>query len=230
MDSEIFKKICDVLGHSFKDKVLLETALTHSSMLEEENYERLEFLGDRVLGLLVTDVLFHRFPAEAEGSLARRHTALVCEDTLVEVARKIGLGDFIIMSDAEGKSGGAEKPAILADVMEALLGALYLDGGLPAAQSFVLREWEPLLETYTAPPIDPKTALQEWAQGRGLPLPEYAIIDKSGSDHEPVFTVAVRVKTLGRVEAVAPSKRAAEKKAAELMLSKIKETQGNGHG
>jgi len=210
------------IGYAFSDPVLRETALTHSSTQNDvTDNERLEFLGDRVLGLAVADLLFATYPHEPEGSLAKRHTGLVQQEALVRVAREIDLAEHLRLSPGEMKSGGHNKEKILADAMEALIGAVYLDGGFPAATAFIARFWGPLLQSQILPPEDAKSLLQEWAQGRGLPLPEYKLLGKSGSDHAPSFEIEVSVEGAGRASATASSKRAAEKEAAAKILEKI---------
>jgi len=210
------------IGYHFADPALLDTALTHSStQASNNNNERLEFLGDRVLGLAVTDLLFAAFPAEAEGSLAKRHTGLVQQQALVAVAQAIGLAAHLKLSAGEKKSGGHQKEKILADAVEALIGAIYLDGGFPAAQTFVTKFWSGMIQGQTLPPEDAKSLLQEWAQGRGLPLPSYVLLGKSGTDHAPLFEIEVSVAGVGTTQAAAASKRAAEKEAALKMLQKI---------
>lgn len=213
------------LGHVFSNRALLTEALTHPSVAGLDRraagrgYERLEFLGDRVLGLAVAEWLLERFPSEPEGALARRLTALVRAEALVVVADKIDLGSFMRL--APGEQGGATgiKPAILADCCEAVIGALYLDGGLPVAVSFIRRHWDaPLEKARGAPPQDPKTGLQEWALARGLKLPLYEDVNRTGPDHAPIFTVRVSVGDHAPVTATGPSKRAAEKKAADELL------------
>ncbi|MEZ5669548.1 MAG: GTPase Era [Alphaproteobacteria bacterium] len=171
------------LGHEFDNAQLLADALTHVSLRasgEASPYQRLEFLGDRVLGVVVADMLYHRFPDEAEGALAKRHAALVRREALADVAALIDLGAHIRVAGPDANQDLLANPGVLADCCEAVIGALYLDGGLDAAGVFVSRYWEPLLEADPAPPRDPKTALQEWAQARGRPLPEYLEIERSG--------------------------------------------------
>ncbi|MEN8195297.1 MAG: ribonuclease III, partial [Pseudomonadota bacterium] len=189
------------LGHSFERLELLEEALTHSSATADNgaaagkrDYERLEFLGDRVLGLAVAQLLMQRYADEKVGALARRHSALVRRETLAEVAGNIGLGTHIILSNGEEEAGGRENPAILADCCEAVIAALYLDGGLPAAVRFIYTHWTSLMSEAMHPPKDPKTALQEWAQGRGLPLPAYTVLETKGPDHAPMFSVQASVR------------------------------------
>lgn len=229
MDNRI-APLQQALGHEFVNPALLEEALTHPSISgmsrrsATKGYERLEFLGDRVLGLVVAQWLLERFPKEQEGALARRLTALVRAEALVVVAERIGLGRHLNLAPSEQVSdGGSVKPAILADACEALIGALYLDGGLDAAAAFIRRHWDGALEGAKAsPPQDPKTGLQEWALARGQKLPLYTDIGRSGPDHAPVFQVSVQVDGQAPVTASGPSKRAAEKAAAETLLSRIR--------
>ena len=210
------------IGYVFSDPALCETALTHSSTQNDlSNNERLEFLGDRVLGLAVADLLFSTFPDEEEGGLAKRHTGLVQQEALVSVAQALDLAMHLKLSAGEMKSGGHKKEKIIADAVEALIGAIYRDGGFKAAQAFVVRFWGPMLQRQVLPPEDAKSQLQEWAQGHGLPLPEYKMVNKSGTDHAPVFEIEVSVEGHGNAKAVAASKRAAEKDAALKMLQKI---------
>ncbi len=210
------------IGYTFSKPKLLETALTHSSTQNDlKNNERLEFLGDRVLGLVIADLLFSAFPDEEEGSLAKRHTGLVQQEALVSVAQEINLAAHVKLSAGEMKSGGQKKEKILADALEALIGAIFKDGGLPPAQAFIKTYWEHMLRSHAAPPEDAKSRLQEWAQGKSLPLPEYRLAKKSGSDHAPLFEIEVFVEGVGKVSATAASKRAAEKAAALKMLQKM---------
>jgi ribonuclease-3 len=186
-------------------------------------YERLEFLGDRVLGLVVAQWLLERHPGEREGALAKRHAALVRREALGRVADAIGLGRYLRLSPGEVSGGGRQNRTILADACEAVIGALYLDGGLTAAAGFVRRGWAAMIdrEGGQAPPVDAKTALQEWAQGRGKPLPVYEMTEQTGLAHEPVFRVMVRVDGEEPVTGCGPTKRAAEKRAATLLLSRL---------
>jgi len=218
MPGKLEKKI----AYAFSDPALLETALTHSSVPNTAyDYERLEFLGDRVLGLVIADLLYKHFPAEKEGSLAKRHTGLVRQDSLVGVARGLGLARHLKLSAGEAKSGGLEKETILSDALEGLIGGMYLDGGFAVAHDFIEKFWGDMLRRQTAPPEDAKSRLQEWAQAKSLPLPGYALVGKSGTDHSPQFEIEVSVKGVGTAAARAPSKRAAEKLAALRMLEKI---------
>ncbi len=224
-----------LLGHDFAQPALLAEALTHSSALPggqigrrrtrraavPRDYERLEILGDRVLGLVVADLLWRRFDAEQEGPLTRRHAQLVRRETLAAVAVEIGLDRMVQLSPAEAASGMARNPAILADVLEAVIAAIYLDGGFDAAFAFVERWWGPRLADMERPPRDPKTLLQEWAQGSGRPLPEYCLLGTSGPDHALQFTIAVRVAGYDEASATASSKRAAETAAAAALLERL---------
>jgi ribonuclease III len=222
-----------IIGHAFTAPALLTEALTHPSAILPERgrgrrakppnrgYERLEFLGDRVLGLVVADLLWRRFEAEPEGLLTRRHTHLVRRETLARVAETIGLRHHLILSRAEAAAGGSANPAILADACEAIIAAIYLDGGFNAAAAFVRRFWEPLIGAMEGPPCDPKTALQEWAQARGLGLPRYELVATSGPDHAPLFTVAASIAGGETANATASAKRIAEAGAAAALLGRI---------
>ena len=216
------------LGHSFANQALLDEALTHPSVMPADRgaarhgYQRFEFLGDRVLSLLIAEWLLERFDREPEGALARRHAVLVAADSLVRVAKAIDLAPHVRMSPAEAEQGGREKPAILADVCEAVIAAIYLDAGLAAARRFVRSHWIELVEEDIRPPKDPKTALQEWAQARGLPLPSYRQVDRTGPDHAPLFTVEVLVSDVEPARGLGASKRLSERAAAEAMLARLK--------
>lgn len=212
------------IGHHFQDQSLLQRALTHTSARNKQSkhgYERLEFLGDRVLGLVIADELLKRYPNEAEGKLAKRHIALVRGNALTEVAQAIGLGDLLILGGSEIATRGHEKASLLADCCEALIAALYRDGGFQTAERFILTHWADLFERYTAPPQDPKSALQEWAQGHGLPLPNYKLLKQDGPDHAPQFHVEIQVKGYSPLSASGPTKKTAEKAAAEKVLESI---------
>jgi ribonuclease III len=224
-----------VIGYDFARPEILKEALTHPSVLGSvqargrhrprdgsvRSYERLEFLGDRVLGLVIADLLWRRFESEGEGHLTRRLTHLVRREALVRVAGLIGLGAHLILSRTARESGTAGNPAVLADVCEALIAAIYLDGGFEAATAFVRRFWEPLIDEMNEPPTDPKTALQEWAQARGLALPTYELVRSSGPHHALRFTVAASVAEGHRATATASSKRLAETRAAETLLEQL---------
>mgnify|MGYP002629754854 CR=1 FL=1 len=217
----------DILGYRFARPELLRQALIHSSSTSDrlDSNERLEFLGDRVLGLHVATMLYAKFPNEEEGPLGYRFSALVRRESLARVARSIGLGAFIALSPGEREAGGANKDGLLSDTCEAIIAAIYLDGGFDAAQPLIERYWTPLLDEDLSPPKDPKTALQEWAQARGHGLPEYETMGSEGPDHAPVFTVRVRVGIVGGPEqsASGASKRAAEQAAAAALLKDLED-------
>ena len=210
------------IGYRFKNSGYMEQALTHSSKSGAPNNERIEFLGDRVLNLVMAHTLYEQFPGEPEGSLAKRHSGLVQGPMLAAVAITINLGDFMILSDAERASGGAENENILSDGMEALLGAVFLDGGLEPARDVIIRLWDKYILNHSDVQQDPKTELQEWVQARGLPLPNYEIVGKSGPDHSPRFEIELAVQGYDSVLADGPSRRHAEKDAARKMLAQLK--------
>lgn len=206
----------DKIGYRFRNAGLLQQALTHSSKVGEANNERLEFLGDRVLNLVIAQALYEAFPGENEGQLAKRNTGLVQARTLADVAGDIGLGDFLDVS------GGPANENILADGVEAVLGAVFLDGGMDVAEKLVRFWWGDRIQAVSESHADPKTELQEWAQGRGLPLPAYDITGKSGPDHAPLFEIELTVRGRDAIRAIGASRRAAEKEAARLMLEQVK--------
>ncbi|MEX6724223.1 ribonuclease III [Parapedomonas caeni] len=209
------------LGRRFKTPALLEEALTHTS-LPGPSYQRLEFLGDRVLGLIIADWLFERFPRESEGRLNRRFVELVRGETCASVARAIGASAHVRLERTAREQRVHETLNVLGDVCEALIGALYLDGGMTAARKFVHAAWTPLLEGAHTVSKDPKSALQEWAQGRGLPIPTYQIISRYGPHHAPEFTIEVNVRGQAPVQATGASKQEAEKRAATALLETLK--------
>lgn len=221
--------LADRVAHRFARPELLREALTHPSAAgggqggrQERDYNRLEFLGDRVLGMVIADYLLHRHPEAEAGELARRFNALVRRETLAKVARAIDLGDFLLLAKGERASGGADKPAILADACEALIGALYLDGGFKAAQRFILDHWRELAERAAGAPKDAKTALQELAHKLSEPEPEYRVVAEEGPPHDPVFTVEVRLAGREPCRGISKSKRGAEQAAASAMLKAIR--------
>jgi len=213
-------------GHSFRDPSLLAQALTHPSALlrgrqdREGDYERLEFLGDRVLGLIVAEHIFHQYPAANAGEIAKRFNEMVRRETLAEVAVETGLDQRIRMSASEEQTGGRRKPAILADICEAVIGALYLDGGEAAARGFILDFWTDRIAGLKRAPQDPKTAIQEWAHAHGMEPPLYEVVKRSGPDHAPVFTIRAEMKA-GTAEATGPSKKEAEREAAARLLKNV---------
>ena len=207
-----------IIGYEFKNKALLELALTHASTATGKTYERLEFLGDRVLGMAVADTLYNKFPDEPEGDLARRLSALVQGETLAQIARQYELGEYIQLSEAERNSGGADNDHILADVVEAILGALYLDADYQTCQHVVSHLWGERFYKMTQPPQHPKTRVQEWVQSKALGLPIYEIVGQSGPDHAPVFEVRLSVEGYEAATAYGRSRQEAEKKAANRFM------------
>jgi ribonuclease III len=212
------------IGYEFADKLVLERALTHISALSGKSrassYQRLEFLGDHVLGLIVSDMLFRAFPKADEGELSRRLADLVRKEACADVAREIDLGVAIRLGASEANAGGRQRTAILADVCEALIGAVFLDGGYAASAGMVERLWGERLRTPARPLRDPKTVLQEWAQARGLPTPSYREVSRTGPHHDPEFVVAVTLPEFSPAEGIGRSKRVAEQAAAAAMLSR----------
>lgn len=209
------------IGYTFRDASLLAQALTHPSTGDAENNQRLEFLGDSVLGAIVTRILFDMFPDEPEGALARRRAALISRDTLAQVARDIGLGEELRVGLSEVQNKGHENDSNLEDALEALIGALSMDGGLMAAATFISPRWSKMAQEVEVAPKDAKTALQEWAQARGLPVPNYKLLESTGPAHAPQFTIEVVVKDQTPIKATASSKRAAEQAAATVLLGKL---------
>lgn len=215
------------LGHAFSDPDLLERALTHTSAVAPSkrvarSYQRLEFLGDRVLGLVAAEVLFAAHPHANEGDLSRTLNAVVRKESCAAVAEALDLGGEVMLGDAEARSGGAEKPAILADTCEAVIGAIFLDGGLEAARRFVEENFGDWLFAGLATRGDAKTALQEWAQARGLEPPLYEQIARSGPDHAPEFKIEINLAGFEPVAARGRSKKQAEHAAATEFLLREK--------
>jgi ribonuclease-3 len=213
------------IGYRFKDAALLEQALTHISALSgarnrAASYQRLEFLGDHVLGLVISDMLFRAFARADEGEMSRRLADLVRKEACADVGRAIGLGAAIRLGASEANAGGRGRTAILADVCEALIGAVFVDGGYPAAAALIERLWSERMRTPARPLRDSKTVLQEWAQARGLPTPAYREVERKGPDHDPEFRVTVELPHLAPAEGLGRSKRAAEQAAAAAMLTR----------
>jgi ribonuclease III len=211
------------LGHRFSDPEKLHRALTHASLGTRSN-ERLEFLGDRVLGLIIAERLYADFPEMTEGGLAVRLNALVRRETCARVAEVAGLAPHLHMASAEAESGGRQKSAILAGAAEAVIAALYLDGGLEAARGFVMRYWQEAFPAMGTDLRDAKTALQEWAQSGALAQkvqPAYALKERVGPDHAPLFTVEVRIPGLEPAHGEGSTKRDAEQEAARRLLERL---------
>jgi ribonuclease-3 len=212
-------ELADRIGHRFTRPDLLIEALTHPSKASGLDNQRLEFLGDRVLGLVIAEALLAQDPAAKEGQLAPRLNALVRKETCAEVAAKVDLGVALRLGRSEMISGGRRKTALLGDAMEAVIAAVYLDAGMEAARALVLRLWGPRVAGAQVQTQDAKTALQEWAQARGMSPPVYADLSRAGPDHAPVFRVEVRLADGRMAQAEAASKRAAQQLAAEVLLS-----------
>jgi ribonuclease III len=218
----------EALGHRFADPDLLTSALAHSSLGRRGNtkrtglgFERLEFLGDRVVGLVVADLLESRFGKENEGDLAKRHAQLVRRETLAALAKDLGIGPALELSNSEEQGGGREAAGVLADAFEACVGAVYRDGGFEPARRLVAKLFERQLAEAGAPPREAKTALQEWSQGRGLKLPHYEVTGQTGVAHAPLFTVRVTVDGHAPETADGPNKREAERAAAAKLLARL---------
>ncbi|SFA91076.1 RNAse III [Poseidonocella pacifica] len=211
------------IGHEFTDGDLLRRALTHSSMAtaNREDNQRLEFLGDRVLGLVMSEALLAADRDAAEGLLAPRFNALVRKEACAEVARQIELGAVLKLGRSEMLSGGRRKEALLGDAMEAVIAAVYLDGGFEVAKAMILRLWGDRIKNVDSDARDPKTALQEWAQARKFSPPRYVEVGRTGPDHAPEFTIAAELDNGSRQVATARSKRLAEQAAAKVLLARI---------
>ena len=215
------------IGFKFADKALLERALTHISALSggpqkrADSYQRLEFLGDHVLGLVISDMLYRAFPKANEGELSRRLADLVRKETCAEVAKAMDLGPALKLGNSESHAGGRLRTTILADVCEALVGAVFIDGGYAAAEALIAKFWQERMLKPLRPLRDPKTMLQEWAQARGLPTPAYRELARTGPHHDPEFRVAVVLPDRPPAEGMGSSKRAAEQAAAAAMLTRV---------
>ncbi len=214
------------IGYAFSDRALLNRALTHPSAVQPDealrhSNQRLEFLGDRVLGLVIAERLYDRRPDEREGHLAPRLNRLVNKEACAEAARSLGLGPFVHLSAYERSQGGQDRVSTLGDVCEAVIGAIYRDGGLKPARAFIERAWKDQFSERTDRIKHPKTLLQEWAQGAGLDLPDYRVTARSGPDHAPLFTVEVRLSDGRRANGMARSKAEAESAAAFRLLEEV---------
>ncbi len=213
------------IGHKFADPSLLATAFTHVSALKSarvrgDSYQRLEFLGDHVLGLIVSDMLYRAFPAANEGELSKRLAELVRKESCADVAKSLGLLDGIKLGTVGAAAGARLRKSVLGDICEAVIGAVFLDGGYPAAAQFIERNWTERMRKPQRPLRDPKTVLQEWAQGKGLPTPIYREVERTGPHHDPQFRVAVELPGLAPAQGLGGSKRAAEKVAASVMIAR----------
>lgn len=226
-----FEKIYSKIGYRFKDEALLENALTHPSMISEQvskklkvqSYERLEFLGDSALGLIISEMLMENYIHESEGDLSRRKTFLVCGKTLAEIAEMLEIGEFIVMSRGEETHGGRQNMRNLENIMEAIIGAMYVDGGLEPAREFVKKYWIDRILAQKEPPKELKTQLQEISQKHYNCIPRYVVIGKSGADHSPSFQVSVEVNGLESFVGEGLNKKDAEKEAAGKMIKHIED-------
>ncbi|MCK5425082.1 MAG: ribonuclease III [Emcibacter sp.] len=215
--SDLYK----VLGYVFTDVALLREALTHPSLEGGKQYQRLEFVGDRVLGLVIAEWLYEEYPGADEGGMASRHTNMVRKETLAEVAVVMKLSGFIHMAKSTEDNGGRSKPTILADACEAVIGAVNQDGGYEIARKLVRKYWKCYISQETIGKRDAKTRLQEWVQARHIPIPYYVVTERTGPAHEPFFTIEVRVKDMEPETGKGRSKREAEQDAASKILSSI---------
>ncbi len=210
-----------IAGYTFDKVSLLEEAMTHPSLSGGYNYQRLEFLGDRVLGLVIADWLLALYPGEAEGVLNQRFSALVRRETLAEIALKLGIDKTIKVAAGAETEGTRQKETVLCDVCESLIGAIFLDRGYTAAETFIHQHWADLTDQGPNTFKDAKGQLQEWAQARAKNLPEYDIVHRSGPDHNPLFTIKVTVAGCGSAQAKGVSKRIAEQAAAKALLVEL---------
>ena len=213
--------IFETLGHAPANPKLFARALTHASH-GEPDYERLEFLGDRVLGLIIADWLYARFPDEPEGKLAARFNGLVSREVCAEVGRDIGVRRWMRLGRQALDDGVFESDNVIGDTVEALIGALYVDGGMAPAEAFIRKRWAELIDGQRQPPKHPKAQLQELAAAKNRRPPAYTILDRSGPDHRPRFTIRVSVNGLGEAEGVGSSRQEAETAAAKALLEKLR--------
>jgi ribonuclease-3 len=217
---EIEKFVRQQLGYQPNDLALFELAFTHSSV-SRESYERLEFLGDRVLGMVIANALYRRYPNEPEGYLSRRYNGLVDRETCAENGREIGVPALIKLGKQAREDGANRSENVVGDVVEALIGALFIDGGIEAAERFILKLWEADLASQRRAPQHPKSALQELAAAKGCKPPEYEVVGRTGAHHAPKFTIRVSVAKLGEAMAEGSSKQEAETAAATALLSQL---------
>ena len=207
------------------------SALKAATRHRADSYQRLEFLGDHVLGLIVSDMLYRAYPRADEGELSKRLADLVRKESCADVAKQLGLGDDIELGAVGAAAAQARlRKSVLGDICEAVIGAIYLDGGFTAAAQFIARNWTERMQKPRRPPRDSKTTLQEWAQGKGLPTPIYREIERTGPHHDPQFRVAVELPGLAPAEGVGGNKRAAEKAAASAMIAREGVSGGNNDG
>jgi len=220
MKADVAPFVREKLGHEPKDIRLFQLALTHASV-GSDNYERLEFLGDRVLGHVIARALYDRYANEPEGYLSRRYNVLVARETCAEIGRELGIPSLVHLGKQAREDGASQSENVVGDVVEALIGALVIDGGLDAAQAFIARVWEPHLAEQRKAPKHPKSALQELAAARECKPPLYEVVGRTGAHHAPKFTIRVSVAGLGEATAEGTSKQEAETDAAEALLAKL---------
>nr|WP_321441679.1 ribonuclease III [uncultured Hyphomonas sp.] len=226
LSDDRLKAVQETIGYKFKDAALLVRALTHPSAVGggdavRDSNQRLEFLGDRVLNLIIAERLMERRKMESEGELAPRLNRLVKKGACADAVRHLELQEFILLSDGEEAAGGRKRESTLGDACEAVIGAIFKDGGLSPARKFIEKAWAPQFASTPSETKDPKTLLQEWAQGQGLPLPDYDVLSRSGPDHEPIYEIEAKVEGRGSAVATGPSKREAERSAAALLLQSL---------
>ena len=221
MSADLQDFVRDRLGHQPRDMALFEVALTHKSVATGKDYERLEFLGDRVLGMVIANALYERYPDEPEGFLSRRYNVLVARETCAENGREIGIPEVVRLGKQARADGADQSDNVIGDVVEALIGALLIDGGIDAAQRFILTLWEPDLTGQRKAPQHPKSGLQEFAAANGRKPPVYEVVARTGAAHAPTFTIKVTVPGLGEATATGASKQDAETDAAEALLAKL---------
>jgi ribonuclease-3 len=219
--SDVAAFVRDRLGHAPKDIHLFELALSHKSLGKGEDYERLEFLGDRVLGHVMARALYDRHPKEPEGYLSRRYNVLVARETCADIGRELGVPEMVRLGKQAREDGATQSENVIGDVVESLIGALLIDGGFEAAQRFILDTWESHLSEQRKAPQHPKSALQELAAAKGLKAPLYEVVGRAGAHHAPKFTIRVSVAKLGEATAEGTSKQEAETAAAEALLAEL---------
>ena len=221
MKADVAQFVRDKLGHEARDMPLFELALTHKSVGKGEDYERLEFLGDRVLGHVMARALYDLHPDEPEGYLSRRYNVLVARETCAEVGRELGIPTIVRLGKQAREDKATESDNVIGDVVEALIGALVIDGGLDAAEQFIARVWGPQLAEQRKAPTHPKSALQELAAQRECKPPVYEVVSRTGAHHAPKFTIRVSVPGLGEATAEGTSKQEAETDAAAILLEQL---------
>ncbi len=224
--SIMLDQLIEIINYNFSNRELLEEALTHPStsyVKKCKNYQRLEFLGDSILSAIIADMLFMKFPNENEGDLSKRHIELVKGKTLSHLAKAIGLGNYMLMSEGEKNNGGAQNLKNLENTMEALIGAIYVDSDFERTKEFVGKYWKTLMLSMEVPPDNAKSKLQEWTQSRNLGIPTYKVIKRTGPSHEPLFTIEISLEGFKAVVVTAKNKRSGEQLAAEIMLQNVLE-------